>query len=89
MRSLPDPFQTEILELAHFPYRTHADWVRRAQGWPSEVVAGAMLEWASSGALAACREAAQAILRARLASEHSRLNYPSYMYPAKLRSNPT
>jgi hypothetical protein len=69
--------QATIEALSAFPYRPAAEWVAKVQGSPTEVIAGAILTWeyrsgssiGSGDLLAPRREAAQAILQARLAEQ--------------------
>jgi hypothetical protein len=72
----PD-LQAEITALAAFPIQPESAWVARVQSSTIEVIAGAMLIWVTrSGVtmvggdpMAPRREAAQAILQARLADQ--------------------
>ena len=66
--------QGEITALADFPDKPASDWVARVQSSPVEVIAGAILTWlppqgitmVNGDPMAPRREAAQAILQARL-----------------------
>ena len=71
-----EELQKAVAELADFPQRPEAAWVSKVSAAPTEVIVGAILHWAGQTGViggpdpqASRREAAQAILQARLSAQ--------------------
>jgi hypothetical protein len=73
----PEALQQSIDELANFPPKPAAAWIAKVEAAPSDVIIGAILLWVGHGSMSAGvpdtlaprREAAQALLQARLSSQ--------------------
>jgi hypothetical protein len=73
-----EELQKSIIQLAEFPPTPEADWVAKINASPTEVIVGAILQWVGRvgvtmgpDPLSSRREAAQALLHARLSTQIS------------------